>query len=393
MGFFGTSSYFDIIFVILGFLFWPIVIVGAILFWFARSRQKRLSFLPHPHLKKEDIVGQLFYVLGYFFLANLLIGINRELGHPVSIWWLSLTTIILAFVGAYKLKSVYLLPFALIGSMSWWGSKAGDWIAKSVEIGAPSTLNNGIAALTLPASVRPLSLLIGLCLMAIFFYIAGSIHHSQRRYERFGFVYTMIGLLFVTLVLFILSTQVGLEAFGYMSNGLLPWQSLPFALSLLFFGLMIILSLTYALQHQMLNQYEALAVVGFTLLFLLLSIIPKAMLPTPDTLWSPMQDALYPTDSGAQVRMFWSLVWNIAVFVQVIGIIFIGYIHRQIHMINLGTLLLFLLIAIKYFDWFFTFLDKSIFFITAGIFLFIIGAVMEKGRRRVLSALQEGANV
>jgi uncharacterized membrane protein len=36
---------------------------------------------------------------------------------------------------------------------------------------------------------------------------------------------------------------------------------------------------------------------------------------------------------------------------------------------------------VKYFDWFFKFMDKSVFFIVAGIMLFAIGWAMERGRR------------
>ena len=41
------------------------------------------------------------------------------------------------------------------------------------------------------------------------------------------------------------------------------------------------------------------------------------------------------------------------------------------------------------FDWFFTFFDKSIFFISAGIILFIVGWFMEKGRKYMLSITKE----
>ena len=61
-----------------------------------------------------------------------------------------------------------------------------------------------------------------------------------------------------------------------------------------------------------------------------------------------------------------------------------GYVKKEKWLINLGAAFLFMLIIVKYFDWFFTFLDKSIFFIGAGILLFIVGWLMEKGRRNIL---------
>jgi len=47
------------------------------------------------------------------------------------------------------------------------------------------------------------------------------------------------------------------------------------------------------------------------------------------------------------------------------------------------------LIFVKYFDWFFTFLDKSVFFISAGVLLFVVGWLMEKGRRYMLAEIEE----
>jgi len=71
----------------------------------------------------------------------------------------------------------------------------------------------------------------------------------------------------------------------------------------------------------------------------------------------------------------------------------LGYLKRENWLINLGAFFIFILIFVKYFDWFFAFLDKSIFFISAGILLFVVGWFMEKGRRYLLSTIKKERGV
>ncbi|NTV31087.1 hypothetical protein HGA91_03885 [candidate division WWE3 bacterium] len=375
--FLGDSFYYNVIFSIGSILSSPLLIIGAIFFWTARNRQKTLGMPINVHLRKEDILSQLLYVIGFFFVANLLIAINRELGHPISLWWITLSSIAVFFIASYLLKSVYLLPIALGGGMFWWALKASDWIFFW------SQPDMGRIAVYGEYPVRPLSIIIGLALIAIALYIIGYIHKAHFQWGRFSFVYTMVGLLFITLVLFIFSTQAGVtELLGALSSGGLPWTYTPFVLSFIVFGSIIVFSMGYAVQHGLLNNYEVIALSGLTLVFLMLSIVPASMLPT-----GSYSDYYGYAQTYTDVQMFWILLFNVLVFVEVLGIIFIGYVHRDIGMINLGTLLLFILIAIKYFDWFFSFLDKSLFFISAGVILFVIGYLMEKGRRQVLSTV------
>lgn len=90
----------------------------------------------------------------------------------------------------------------------------------------------------------------------------------------------------------------------------------------------------------------------------------------------------------ASAGIIWSVIFNITVFFEVLGLIFSGYLRRESWLINLGTVFLFILVVVKYFDWFFTYLDKSLFFIGAGILLFVVGWFMEKGRRIMLANIK-----
>ena len=74
------------------------------------------------------------------------------------------------------------------------------------------------------------------------------------------------------------------------------------------------------------------------------------------------------------------------------GVIFVGYGRKEKWLINLGIFFLFIFILVKYFDWFFDFLDKSVFFIGAGVLLFAVGWFMGKGRRYMLSEMKNKNN-
>ena len=71
-----------------------------------------------------------------------------------------------------------------------------------------------------------------------------------------------------------------------------------------------------------------------------------------------------------------------------LGIILVGYLRKESWHVNMGVVLLFILILVKYFDWFYTFLDKSLFFIGAGILMFAVGWLMERARKRVLFSMR-----
>ena len=86
--------------------------------------------------------------------------------------------------------------------------------------------------------------------------------------------------------------------------------------------------------------------------------------------------------------VLWAIILNVLLFGEIMGVILAGYGRKEKWLINLGVFFLFIFILVKYFDWFFDFLDKSVFFIGAGILLFAVGWFMEKGRRYMLAEMK-----
>jgi len=347
-------------------LFGLILIIGLILF-FIRRRHKKL----HPSqdkewylqfaLSKEDAVSQLLLLLSFFFLGVTLLAFNHDFGEPLS--WRTILFIKLAIglIGAYYLKTIYILVFSLVELMGWWGAQAAEWISgKDIKISA---------------------LLAGLSLLALIFYSLGHLHERQMKFKRFALVYLVLGIIVVTVALFFFSTKIGIGVIGEMTKGNSFFGSWQLALSLFIFLISVVGTTLYAAAQKLLSPFETLAVFALTCLFGTIALLPE------QTMFVPAY-SYYDDIKLSSTGVLWALVFNFAIFFELLGLIFSGYSRRETWLINLGALFLYLLIIVKYFDWLFAFLDKSIFFIGAGILLFVIGWFMEKGRRYMISNIK-----
>lgn len=150
-----------------------------------------------------------------------------------------------------------------------------------------------------------------------------------------------------------------------------------------FFASLICVTIYSAIQ-KLLSPFELLAVFTLACLFGITALLPEQTMFVRGSygLFSSRGEL---SDTG----VLWALIYNFAIFFELIGLIFSGYMRRDTRFINFGASFLFLLIIVKYFDWFFTFLNKSIFFIGAGILLFVVGWFMERSRRYMISNIQK----
>jgi uncharacterized membrane protein len=89
-------------------------------------------------------------------------------------------------------------------------------------------------------------------------------------------------------------------------------------------------------------------------------------------------------------NIIWAVLFNLLVLIELLGLVLTGYLNQQLWRINLGVFLLFILMIVKYMDWFFTFLDKSLFFISAGLLFLVVGWLMERGRRYLIASIEKG---
>lgn len=351
----------------------PIAVVVAGLFFLFRLFHKRgdaVSPLHHknwylyPALSKEDAVSQLFLLLAVLFFGLSLLALNQEWSEPFSWRTILLSIAVLALAIAYLYKTIYTLAFGLFAGAGWWMAQATQW--------------------TLEGKVKPAGVILGMLLCAFIFYLVGRLYDPHTKWKRFALVYFMLGLIPVTVLLFGFSTKAGLMFIQETTKGISIFGSWQIVLSLVLFAGAFIGLAVYAFMKKAVSVAEVAALVFLATLFAVFTFLPEQALFEKSSrgYYSYYSAAL--TGSG----VFWAAVFNVLVFCELVAVIFSGYARKESWLINIGMIGLFLLIGFKYFDWFFTFLDKSIFFIGAGVLLLVIGWLMEKNRRRLIADIQ-----
>lgn len=340
-----------------------IAVIGLAIFVIWRAKSRKKSHLMEDEdwylrmvLCKEDGVSQAMFWLSMMFLGVALLSFNRNLGSLLSWQTILFLTLIVGLIISYYFKVVMTLIFSLLGVMIWWSAQAAEWIQSS--------------------NIKGSAILAGVIFIALILYILGHLHEKEIKFKRFAMVYLILSLIPVIAALFFFSTKFGLEMLEGITQGAVFWGSWQITLLLILFIFLLIGTMIYALSEKLISGYETLAIFLIMILFAVIALLPP-------------QAGLFENGVFSSAGIFWTIVFNLILFFTLVGVILLGYLRKEEWAINLGAFFLFLLIFIKYFDWFFTFLDKSIFFISAGILLFIVGWLMEKGRRYMLAEIEE----
>jgi len=346
----------------------PLLIIGLIVYFIIRLIRgrgkkglKEKDWYLQFFLSREDAVSQFFFLFSVFFLWLTLSAFNKDLGQPLSWRTILLLVSVIGLAIAYYFRVIYTLAVSLMGFAGWWGAQAVEWIQGK--------------------DIKSAALFSGLLFIATVFYLLGRVHEKEIKFKRVSMVYLILGLIPITGVLFFLSTKSGLRTLEEITKGASFFSSWEITFSLFVFLVSIVGLLIYASSKNLIFKPETLAIGFLVVLFSIIALLPG------QTMFL-QQKGYYGFYRSAQLSgtgILWAIFFNILIFLELVGIIFLGYLKRENWLINLGVFFIFILIFVKYFDWFFAFLDKSMFFIGAGILLFIVGWFMEKGRRYLLS--------
>jgi len=344
-----------------------IFVIAAIIGAFLRQKHRACRELNDQNwylqisLSRKDALSQWFLVLGSLALVNAVYVINNNFGEIFS-WRLVLLISVLIFgLVAYFGRSVYCAAIGIIGFLVWWAAQTSFWQIK----------NNVVYSAVIAAPV-------GLMWLAILLYAAGFWQMRKMAWKRFGAAYAIIGLIVMNFLLFSFSTKSGLSFLEEMTarGGIFDvWQNL---IALLIIGGLTFAAIGYGWMGKILIKWEAFFTAGLFVLFGLLFALPDQSLLTGN----------YYSRQLTSAGLLWAAIFNFLLLFEILGVIFAGYLRREIWMINFGAVLLIIFTAVKYFDWFFKFMDKSVFFIVAGIMLFVIGWAMERGRRYLAQTIQ-----
>ncbi len=357
------------IFSLISDLLWPAIIIIAIYAFINFKSGDRLSSFPvvEDSAKsnlKEYIISQFFLVFSLIFLTFFLVALNRYCKTPFSNLSIILVMSLFGLTVSYYYRLIYLFIISIVSGVIWWWRQSYEWIIHNKEL-----------YVTYPK----VSILIGgFILLCLIFYILGRLHYSHKKFFRLAPLYFVFAILPLSSILVFLSTENGVFELGKMlaSGSLLASWQLTTVIIIL--TLMLAISMMYAFSRKLLTATE----LGITIFIMILGI--SIALCTNNNFVLP---AIKPTLGS--VGIIWALLFNFAIFLEIMGLLFFGYIRQKKVMVNTGIFLLFFMIFIKYIDWFFDSLDKSIFFIGAGVLLLITGWIMEFSRRYMLKRMQE----
>lgn len=82
-------------------------------------------------------------------------------------------------------------------------------------------------------------------------------------------------------------------------------------------------------------------------------------------------------------------VYNLILLLVLAGLIYSGaFRQKNVVLINFALVYFVLDVLVRYFDFFFTMMDRSIFFVTGGVILMIVGSLVESERRRLIRGLE-----
>jgi hypothetical protein len=179
----------------------------------------------------------------------------------------------------------------------------------------------------------------------------------------------VLGAAAVLVMLFMLSRGSQIHTIRFLMNGEAAFASWKLFSTLLLLMIGIFASLTYVINKKMMVWSETFSIIIVSLTLCLLSI--------------------WVTSSEQWTYQFILALLNFVLFSYSACLIITGYLRRHVMLINVGTLALFVFIITKYFDWFFSSLDKGLFFLGAGLLFFVVGGLMENGRRKVVENVEE----
>lgn len=313
-----------------------------------------------PAFSAQDAASQILIAAGLFLAQGTVLIANQRAGEPIAQHLVVLASAALVFAAAYRYRSPILLAVAGAETMSWWIAALAHWTGRS---------NAG-------------ALPMGILLIAVVLWCAGRISETIARNERFANVYWVLGVITITLVLFVLSTQAGMtmlsEAVGIGTQRITSNATITLAaLSLAAIGI--------AWHRGALHRLETVWLAAVVSAMTALTFLPLRY-----------HDVLEGTFGGTATlsgdATAWAVVLNLLLLSGLLGLALLGYARREDGLITLSAILLFVFVVVKYFDWLFKLLDRGVAFIGAGAVLIAAGLLMERARRMAIGAMEGGVH-
>lgn len=238
-------------------------------------------------------------------------------------------------------KKEYIMEFII--------SLTGFWLWTNLFLLRYEDIILGIDA----AMIRFLILQIALGLL---FFGLGRLHTLYRKYKTFSDTYQIISLIPLSIISYILSFKVVHEEISPEISNLFP------SVHLIIIGLAVLLLIVSFLKGLLKETSSKLGAIMSGLI----------LLSTLILVFNPESFVLN------------TVTFNITIFVMASLSIWFGYTDKNTIFFNVGIAVFVILIITRYFDIFWSLLDRSVFFIVGGLMLLIGSIVLERKRRGTL---------
>lgn len=371
---FGDYFLYGIVYYLLALLAVLVLVVWLVIkvilhFTRGRGGQKAIggkNWYLQTSLSPQDAVSQLYFLLGLGFLGVTLFTFNRNLGEPFSWQTILLVSSLAGLAAAYYYKLIYALAYGLLGVIIWWIAQAGVWTSdKSIQTSA----------------VFCTFVLLSLLLIAV-----GTLHEIRPQLKRAATTFEGLGILMTAGVLFLLSSNGGLDFFENMLKGQQFYASWQLSISLLVLFAALGAAVIYGLSKKLIFTQEAVTIAVLAIVFVVVAFLPQMQIRQGYT-YNYYDMASSGVGSLTAAGAFWAMAFNVLTLLGLLSVMLAGNLRRETWQINLGAILLFIYVFVKYFDWFYTYLDKSVFFIGAGILFFVVGFFMERSRKKIIQKI------
>lgn len=315
-----------------------LVIFGTIIASYHIGYQFRFEKQNYPRVGSALLfLGTILFGAGIFLIAQIF-HIRAHYPNGVLFWAVGI------FPLAYIIESRPILSLGLLNMTLWLGMESWFWMGSDAD---------------------NLILMIGLYLIfGILVYSIGSLHTQYEKTRIYRLPYRIIGLIIILAASYIFTFGFIWEEQSEYNISALPWFLTGLIVTSLMALITCIANLILRRVESKTHKYE---MIGLTALLILDFIF--LLLPSPE---------IYP------------ILFNIILFGEIIGIIFVGYLVEERALINIGLTFFAIDLFTRYFDFFWKLLPRALFFIIGGLILIAGGIYIERRGRKVIEKIMKG---
>lgn len=314
-------------------------------------------------LSWDDFLANVFQFLGVGLLCYFLFETNRSL--KLNIPWenlLLLCSLLILGLG-YLSRTIYIVATGFTTAVIWWIAQASMW-----------TFDNG------QGTAQFIVVIFGVLLLSLVLYLFGRFSENLPNQKRVGVLLYLMSIPVIIGWFFIFSSKLGLMALSSATDGRLFYNFPGLALSVLI-GIILFTGLTFiTFKRQNISAKEGIGLTVLALAGILPVLFGNISLGTSSGWFGYELNSLGVIFLG---------LYNIITFLIPLGLMGMALVRQQKWLVNLATVFLFLIAIGKAIDLFISFNEKGITLILAGVFLLVFGLVLERGRRRVISKINQ----